>query len=479
MFEIEFLAQEYHADGIHRSARYRYFGSDDEGWEISREGQRVQRLGPGYVPVRSRYCGICATDLARRHLPFPLPQIIGHEVIGEYQGRSVAMDINATHQTRRIHVHDCAWCAASLERHCPTRLTLGIDRLPGGFAPWLLVPKGGLHVLPDGFDPQAATLIEPLAAAMRALEVSPPEAGETIAVLGPRRLGMLLLAALAAERSRRGIDFEITAIVRRAEMVDLCREMGADAVMVGADHAGDAAFDTVFDTTGSPQGLADALRLARRRVHLKSTHGRAVMGLDHLSELVIDELSMGPAPWPGEDPATREAPLASGFPVHLLALPSVPATVLSLVRNGWPGIHCRQETLTRVAGQCLRDGLQGRYDVVVVSNLAEADAVIRPLPGQAVSLLRPGGRLLLAGEDADFPLVEAISRRGLLLQSSRCGDFTRAIALLDTDRGLLARLAEGLISHVYPVQRLNDAFAMAAESAQAIKVVVETADDGI
>jgi D-arabinose 1-dehydrogenase-like Zn-dependent alcohol dehydrogenase len=34
------------------------------------------------LPLKNRYCGICTTDLKRHCLPFPLPQIIGHEIVG-------------------------------------------------------------------------------------------------------------------------------------------------------------------------------------------------------------------------------------------------------------------------------------------------------------------------------------------------------------------------------------------------------------
>ena len=474
MTEIAFLAQEYQSDGQIETIPYAFIGSSETGWSIHRDGRLLLRLGPGYVAVRNRHCGVCSTDLARHRLPFPLPQIIGHEVLAEYRGQAVAVEINASHRARREHVEDCAWCAAGLERHCPARLTLGIDRLPGGFSPWLLAPQGGLHVLPATLNGREATLIEPFAAALRAVEVSRPRDGDSVAVLGPRRRGMLLLVALAAERRRRDQDYTITALVRRNELAELALGLGADQARI-VDGMADETFDTVYDTTGNPEGLATALRLARRCVHLKSTSGGTAFGMRHLSEFVIDELNLSPLPWPNDERPMAACLPALGEAPRILALPSIPATVMAGLRRLWPLCDYRQETIAQATEGCLREGLRGRYDAVVVADLDEADAVIRPLDGRAISLLRPGGCILLGDTAADSPLARAIVERGLVVQGSRCGDFVEAIAILGQEAGLIERLGKTLISHVYPLADLREALARAG-TREAVKVVVDCAE---
>ena len=81
METVTFSAQEYQPDGTIRPAAYAFAGTTVDGWEIRREGRFHLRLGPGYRLLRASHCGVCATDLARRHLPFPLPQVTGHEVV--------------------------------------------------------------------------------------------------------------------------------------------------------------------------------------------------------------------------------------------------------------------------------------------------------------------------------------------------------------------------------------------------------------
>src|SRR5262245_36167601 len=117
-------AQEYHADGTIRPARYSFDGTIDGGWEVRREGKLHLQLGPGYRILEVSHCGICSTDLARHHLPFPLPQVTGHEVVArDESGRTVVVEINASHVARGLEPAAwCAHCRAGLARHCPARL---------------------------------------------------------------------------------------------------------------------------------------------------------------------------------------------------------------------------------------------------------------------------------------------------------------------------------------------------------------------
>ena len=95
----EFEAFEYGADQSFASARYRLEGDERQGWRVMRDGVEALALGPGYRALRTRVCGVCSTDLARHFLPFPLPQVIGHEVVAvDDHGRRFVVEINAIAQ---------------------------------------------------------------------------------------------------------------------------------------------------------------------------------------------------------------------------------------------------------------------------------------------------------------------------------------------------------------------------------------------
>ncbi len=445
---VTFTAEEYQADGTIRAARYSFAGTTAEGWEIEREGRPHLRLGPGYRLLATSHCGICSTDLARRHLPFPLPQVTGHEVVARDEaGTPVVVEINASHAARGLP--GAAWCAAcraGMPTHCPDRLVLGIHDLPGGFSPWLLAPVHAVLPVPAALAPSTATLVEPFAAALGAVRALPLESAERVLVLGPGRLGSLVVAALAAWRRRTGGRFGIAAAGRRADALARARALGADETMPLAQAA---PADIVVETTGSPDGLALALRLARREVHVKSTTGQPTLGLAHLTELVVDEVAL--APWrPGD------------------ALPAG-ATTAVLVDGPVAARRALAQAGLRLVDPVAAAALPlGGADLAVATTCAEVDTILRPQPGVERGLVRPRGTILLiAGASAADGLVDVLRDRGLRLGSTRCGDFAAALDIL-VDPALAHRLGERMVTAVVPAAQLADGFAQAAAGAKVL-----------
>ncbi len=482
---IEFDAPEYDREGNFHTVHYEFVGSPEKGWDILRNGNRSLSLGPGYRAVRSRYCGVCSTDLARRFLSYPLPQIIGHEVIGTVDGRDVAVEINASHHARAVHEEEnCPFCRAGIDTQCPERITLGIDRLPGGFAPYLLAPVDAIVPLPPGLDAHSAVLTEPFAAALQAVDTLPERSGQTVAVLGPRRLGMLLVAALAMVRHAERRDFRIIALGRHDNLLQLARDLGADET-IRSDSDVHYEFDIVFDTTGSVEGFEVALGMARRILHLKSTNGRPVSGFERLTDLVVHELALVPATpaslgftWTGE--STRRPNR------NVFVAPGVPEEMVAELQAHDTSRRFHRLSFEEALNVNDRGGLEGsplpRFDLAVVSGPEEADRVIRPHPEREHSLVRPRGAILLAGQSPGrtSALWSAVTTRGLELHSSRCGDFRRATALLAEQPERTHILRDRLITQHFPLSQIGEAFAVAADSSRSIKVIVDTgnADPG-
>jgi len=502
---VEFEALEYTAGDDFARARFRFTRTSGGRWRIERDGRPHLELGEGCRLLRSRSCGVCSTDLDRRFLPFPLPQVIGHEIVAEDEtGARFAVEINASHRARGI-APGCPFCAAGLDTHCPERLVLGIHDLPGGFGPWVLVPERSLISIPDELPDPAAALVEPFAAALRAVSRIDPEDGACIAVLGPGRLGLLTLAALGAWRRETGRRYEIVALARRPEAVERALALGADrGLLVGAAigrtderggpaaAAGDAPLaDVVIDTTGSPDGLALACALASREVHLKSTHGQTALGLAHLTEAVVDELSLagfGGARTPSLAEALRGIePLCLGDRLCVGWLgDAAPPGDTSLRHVDWLVAPDARGLLEAAEARFDREASQGRrrldrearprlprVDAVVCGGVDEIDAVIRPDAAREASPVRPTGHVLVhtGGPAArPSPLGEALAR-GVRISTSRCGRFAEAVALLAGDAEL-RHLGEGLVTHRLPATALGEAFA-AARSPGAIKVLVD------
>ncbi len=499
MSHIRFKAPEYQADGSFVETQYEYEGDEQSGWVIRRNDEEFDRLGPGYTPVDSLYCGVCSTDLARRFLPYPLPQIIGHEVVGMKDGKPVVVEINASHLARGIADQDDPY-NSTMHTHDPRRITLGIDRLPGGFAPVLLAPVDAVIPVPDNVHPLVASLTEPFAAALQGVEATHPRPGDRVAVLGPRRLGSLIIAALAGFRKKTGIDFEIIGVARHDHLLELCKELGADTVVNNAKVSAEelnGAFDIVFDTTGKPPGFAAALAMTRRVLHLKSTNGQEVMGLAHLTDMVVDEIALLPYTtgnldytWPTEqdprrnlnvyvapgvgDDVVNEASTASQESgrernFHRLEVSEAEAKIGSAVEESerkhvWKTEYPPASPFPR-------------FDLALASNLGEVDRIVRPTPGKEFSILRARGAVLLtkpANGSYDSELHRAVVERGIEIHTSRCGDFVRALDILKDNPQITAALEKHLITHRFPLGEIEAAFTTAADSEKSVKVIVET-----
>lgn len=465
---ITFQTMELADNGTLCDASYAFL-EDELGWSIQRDGEDFLKLEAGYTAVKAQLCGVCSTDLARHHLPFPLPQITGHEVVVEHGDHLAVVDINASHEARGLETADCPFCRNDLPSHCPERITLGIDRLPGGFAPYLLAPEKALHQVPSHVSAEAASLTEPLAAAFQALEVTRPQVNDRVAVLGPRRLGMLLLSTLESWRRDRGGSIELVAIARHEKPLQIAKALGVDHCYNTACGDVIPEQDIVFDTTGHPDGLKLALETARRVVHLKSTHGRSVMGMARLSEMVIDEIALMPFNvqrmnfhWPG----------VCWENCHVYVSPSVD---LGDLPEGAYHYHQMpvEEALHYMNGQeNLSDWRLPRFDLAIVANVEEADRVIRPSETCNHALVRPQGAILLRGEPCT-ELGNHLHRRDLELHTSRCGPFPKALDMLAQHPDLAEMLVEHMITHTFPLRELRKAFEVAADSRASIKVVVD------
>ena len=194
MEQVTFSASEYRADDSFENVEMGFRGSTETGFEVLRNGEEWLRVGPGYRVLETVAAGVCSTDLDRRFLPFPLPQITGHEVLARAPsgGPRFAVEINAS-RFARGNSQACAACRPPMERHCPHRLVLGIHDLPGGFGPYVLAPADALVEVPEEIDLETAVLMEPLAAALRAAETVRLAPKDRVAVIGPRRLGLSLI----------------------------------------------------------------------------------------------------------------------------------------------------------------------------------------------------------------------------------------------------------------------------------------------
>jgi threonine dehydrogenase-like Zn-dependent dehydrogenase len=250
--------------------------------------------------------GICGTDLAlfSGDYPVPLPLVCGHEFVGEVQslgdgvdkrwlGKRVTAEINNTCKSYNRSPL-CRACKTGMPSHCQKRTVTGIINHDGAFAEEVAVAQGTLHEIPDGMEPEVAALTEPLAAALQTFEMSPVMGDETVVVIGPGRLGILIVFVAQLKGCR------VIAVSRSEAKRARSLEFGASRALSPEqaesnikEITGGLGADLVVDATGHPDGITKALSLVRPRgiLSVKTTCGLPAEGLG-MTKLVVDEIRL-------------------------------------------------------------------------------------------------------------------------------------------------------------------------------------------
>jgi L-iditol 2-dehydrogenase len=179
----------------------------------------------GEVVVEVIASGVCSTDrkfAAREHAG---PRTLGHEVTGRLPD-GTAVGVHPEIACRR-----CTACRHGWHNRCPYREALGLDR-DGGLAELVAVPTTQLVPLGD-LDPVVATMLEPLACAVHAVDMAGIGTGRPAVVVGAGAMGILCAWVLQAAGSR------VVVCQRSPERRHLARGLGVDAAIGPADEPAD------------------------------------------------------------------------------------------------------------------------------------------------------------------------------------------------------------------------------------------------
>ena len=225
----------------------RSFGPDD----VRLEDAVEPVAGDGEAVVELSACGVCATDVIDWYVAGRLPAVLGHEPTGVVIEVGAGVASVAPGDRVALHHHapcgECRRCRRGHETMCERFRATSLD--PGGFAERVRVPAElvkELLVLPEGLDPVAATLIEPLACVLRSQDRAGLRAGDSLLVTGAGVNGLLQIAAAHA----RGVE-AVWVREPRAERL-------AHAERWGAERHGNELVDVAMVCTPAPEAIADA-----------------------------------------------------------------------------------------------------------------------------------------------------------------------------------------------------------------------------
>ncbi|MDA0161553.1 alcohol dehydrogenase catalytic domain-containing protein [Solirubrobacter ginsenosidimutans] len=239
------------------------------GGEVRIEERPVPRPGPGEVLVAMRACGICGSDLMEWYVAQKAPAVLGHEPAGVVVEAGAELDAPLPAPGTRVFVHhhvpcgECEYCARGHETLCAQFKATRIE--PGGFSELILVPALNaaldLLALPDAVSDEAATVIEPLACCVRALDRARVDATTRLLVIGGGQMGLLLAQAALARGAEVTVAEPLPA--RRALAASLgARAVTPEEVAAAPPVAAAAPPTVVILATGAPAAWDLALSAA-------------------------------------------------------------------------------------------------------------------------------------------------------------------------------------------------------------------------
>jgi len=206
--------------------------------DIKLAEKTIPEPGYGQVIVKSAYTGICGSDVHYFKHGFcgsfipKQPFALGHEfsgviykigsgVEGLKMGDEVAVDPS-------MPCNQCNFCRNGKYNLCKSMKYFGSascdPHIDGGFGQFVLAPAKNCYILPPGINMSQASLLEPLSVAMHAVKQVDSLIGKSILITGGGPIGQLILR--------------------------VARSFGA--------------LDLVFEASGSPSAVENALHVAKR-----------------------------------------------------------------------------------------------------------------------------------------------------------------------------------------------------------------------
>jgi threonine dehydrogenase-like Zn-dependent dehydrogenase len=302
--------------------------------------------GPDWVKVKTRFGGICGSDMNVLFLDFnpalaplvSLPFVLGHENVGVVAevgprvegfapGDRVVADPLLSCLTRGIE-ELCAYCERGEYARCQNLgngnlapgLSIGFCRDTGGsWGESFVAHQSQLVLVPRGLSDDHALMAEPVSAPLRAVLRRVPGDGDTVLVLGAGTAGLCTLAALRAV----GSGGRAIVVAKHPFQGELAREYGADQVLILED--GDllegvaratggrvldsplgnrllvGGADVVYECVGSRNSVDGALRFARAGGRVVLLGMSAILKRVDWTSIWLNELDVNGYVWGDEE----------------------------------------------------------------------------------------------------------------------------------------------------------------------------------
>jgi len=241
------------------------------GKDIRIEDLPTPKIKDDEVLIKVKAVSICGSDVhayrgvSKRRIP---PLVMGHEFSGEIV--KLGRTVKGLKEGERVVLEPvlscgkCALCQRGRSNICENIRLVGLH-LSGAFSEYVPIPASKCHTLPDAVSFEEASLVEPLAVAVHAVNFTSLEKDEDIGILGSGAVGLMTLQVvnnIGAEK--------IFAIDTLEYRLELAKKLGAtttinakkeDPVKEVLDHGG---VNTVFEAVGHQRTVQQALSMVRK-----------------------------------------------------------------------------------------------------------------------------------------------------------------------------------------------------------------------
>ncbi|MEM2489006.1 MAG: alcohol dehydrogenase catalytic domain-containing protein, partial [Thermoplasmata archaeon] len=269
--------------------------------DIRVEETEVPEIDDDEVLIKVSYCGICGSDITAFKTGNYVPGIIiGHEFSGIVikKGKNVN-NVNEGDKVvglSLIPCGKCEYCLSGKPNLCKNALMTGIT-INGAFAEYVKLPKDAVLKIDNKLNAIEATLVEPLAIVLHAINISSFKPGKSILIQGAGPIGLLTLGMMKISGASKIFLSEIS-----DKRIEVARNLSSDVYFINPSKSNIFSFieketdgegvDIIFDTTGSPTAIKSNYTLVKRGGEI------VILGIPELPvesdifTLVMDEITI-------------------------------------------------------------------------------------------------------------------------------------------------------------------------------------------
>jgi len=241
------------------------------GKDIRIEELPTPKIKDDEVLVKVKAVSICGSDLhayigvSKRRMP---PLVMGHEFSGEIV--KVGRTVKGLKEGERVVLEPvlscgtCVLCRRGRSNICENIKLVGLH-LCGAFSEFVAIPASKCHRLPDAISFEEASLVEPLAVAVHAVNLASLEKGEDIGIIGSGAVGVMTLQV--AKNIGAGNIFVVDTLDYRLE---LAKKLGATTTINAKKEnpiqriLSDGGVDAVFEAVGHEETVQQAIAMVKK-----------------------------------------------------------------------------------------------------------------------------------------------------------------------------------------------------------------------